>query len=74
MEFIATQHFCNIGGIGIYSIDPASDTIYTAFWFGGKEQNARRTNIYYTAAGRAYFRRYNRRYYLDEFMRTGAPV
>lgn len=69
--FIATKHFSNVAGIGIISIDPAAETVYTAFTFGEKIENARRVKIHYTSAGRAFFRRYNVRYYIDQFIRTG---
>lgn len=71
MNYIGVHALSNFGGLAIVSIDHASDTCYSCFDFGNGPENARRTKICYTDSGRAYIRRYNRRYYFDEIMRTG---
>lgn len=70
MKYIGVYPMSNFGGLAIVSVDPASDTCYSCFDFGEGPQNLRRTQIYYTNSGRAYIRRYNRRYYFDEIMRA----
>lgn len=70
MEYIGVYPMCNYGGLAIISIDPASDTCYSCFDFGNGPENRRRTNIYYSNSGRPYIRRYNRRYYFDEIVKT----
>lgn len=70
MEYIGIYPICNFGGLAIISIDPASDTCYSCFDFGNGPENGRRTRICYSSGGRPYIRRYNRRYYFDEIMKT----
>ena len=70
MEYIGTYTLCNYGGLAIISIDAASDTCYSCFDFGNGPESARRTQVFYSNSGRAYIRRYNRRYYFDQIMRT----
>ena len=69
MKYIGVYPLCNFGGLAIVSIDPASDTCYSCFDFGNGPENYRRTQIYYSNSGRAYIRRYNRRYYFNEIMK-----
>lgn len=70
MKYIGVYTMSNFGGLAIVSYDYASDTIYSGFDFGDGLKHARRTKVCYTAAGRAYIRRFNHRYYLDEIMKT----
>ncbi|WP_406044105.1 hypothetical protein [Succinimonas sp.] len=72
MKYIGSFTLSNFGGLAIISIDPASDTCYSCFDFGSGPEHARRTQIHYTGSGRAYIRRYNRRYYFDEIIRLEA--
>ena len=69
MKYIGIYPMSNFGGLAIVSVDPASDTCFSCFDWGEGPQDFRRTKIYYTNSGRAYIRRYNRRYYFDEIMR-----
>lgn len=66
MECVGYYPICNSGGLVIVSIDIASDTCYSCFSFGNGPEYCRRTEIHYTRGGRAYIRRFNRRYYFDE--------
>ena len=72
MKYIGLYTLCNFGGLAIISIDPSGDTCYSCFDYGDGPINTRRTQIHYSSSGRAYIRRYNRRYYFDQIMRTGA--
>lgn len=61
---------CNWGGLVVYEIIYGiDDAIISGFDYGNGPQDLRTTKIYYTCGGRAYIRRYNRRYYLDEISR-----
>lgn len=71
MEYIGIYTLCNFGGLAIISIDPAGDNCKSCFDYGDGPKNARNTKIHYSNSGRAYIRRYNRRYYFDQIMRTG---
>lgn len=70
MEYIGIYTLCNFGGLAILSID--DEICYSCFDYGDGPKNKRRTQIHYSSSGRAYIRRYNRRYYFDQIMRTGA--
>ena len=59
---------CNWGGIAVGDYD--GEKIKSAFNMGDGYKDIRTTKVYTTAAGRDYFVRYGRRYYLDEFMRV----
>ena len=70
MKYIGIYPICNFGGLAIISIDPGSDICYSCFDFGNGPKNERRTRILYSGSGRPYIRRYNRRYYFDEIIKT----
>ena len=60
----------NLGGIEI-EINRTNESVrYRYFGNGGRNP----CKISYTNKGRAYFRVYGRRYYLDEFMRVDYPL
>ena len=46
------------------------DMVIAGYEYDGKRTNIRRHKIYTTAGGRWYIRKFQRRYYLDKFMRT----
>ena len=50
-------------------LEIAGDFIVSCFSCGDGRESVRKTKIYYGENGRAFFRRYAVRYYLDEFMR-----
>lgn len=56
---------CNWGGIAI-QINETGEAVRYKYL---DNKPSRWCRIYYTAAGRAFFRARKRRYYLDEFMR-----
>jgi hypothetical protein len=64
---------CGLTGYEIHDIEHGiNDSIKWLYVGSQREQRTHTTRIYYTAAGRAYFRPYGRRrIYLDECMRTG---
>lgn len=70
-EYIGVYPLCIHGGLVIVSIDEASNTCYSGFNFGNGLENARRTNIQYSDSGRAFIRRFGRRYYFSEIERMG---
>lgn len=70
-EYVGVYPLCIHGGLVIVSIDDASCTCYSGFDFGNGLEDARRTHIQYSASGRAFVRRYGRRYYLSEIERLG---
>lgn len=49
-----------------YGVD---DIVVAAAEYEGRRSNIRRHKIYQTPSGRSYIRKYDRRYYLDNFMR-----
>lgn len=62
----------NFGGLVTYWPEP-DDTetdIVTAWCFDGVALGFHRNKIYYTTSGRAYLRKGNTRFYLDEIMRV----
>ena len=59
----------NLGGIEIEINDTNESVRYRYYGNVGRKP----CKISYTNKGRAYFRVYGRRYYLDEFMRVGYP-
>ena len=67
---VAVMSICNTCSIVIldivYGID---DCIISAFSDDGGYKHKRKTRIFYDNNGRAYFNRYNMKYYLDEFIR-----
>lgn len=48
-----------------YGID---DIVITAAEYDGRRTGIRRHKIYQTPSGRCYIRKYNRRYYLENFL------
>ena len=60
----------NYGGIEIEINDTNESVRYRYFGNVGRKP----CKISYTNKGRAYFRAYGRRYYLDEFMRVYYPL
>ena len=67
-EFICHGYLTlsNLGGIEIM-INPTGESIIYK-WYG--KISRRWQEIKYSTSGRAFFRVYNRRYYLDQFMRN----
>lgn len=67
---IASKQMTQDGGIAIYDIEYGCDDHVIAGWVSGDTQDTpRKYKVYYTISGRAYFRRYGRREYIDEYMR-----
>lgn len=61
----------NWGGLEILDIlCGIEDEVIACFNWGDDRQMIRRHKIYYTSSGRAYFRKMDRRYYLDEIQRV----
>ena len=59
------------GGLEILDIiNGIEDEVVACFNWGADRQMIRRHVIHYTPAGRAYFRKMDRRYYLDEIQRV----
>lgn len=69
-EPIAIKTLCNIGSIAILAIDETEDKIVSCFYNMDKQENTRTTKIFYDAEGAPYFKRYNVKYYLNEFLRV----
>lgn len=59
----------NFGGIEVSLDDGNGEALYYRFNYDDPGK-WRKVKIYETTAGRLYFRAYNRRYYLDQFMRV----
>ena len=70
MQYIGAFALCNFGGLAIISIDPDGDACRSCFDFGGGPKNARNKKISYSNSGRAYIRRYGRRYYFDQIIKV----
>ena len=69
-EPIAIKTLCNIGSIAILAIDETEDKIISCFYNMDKKEGQRKTKIFYDAKGAPYFKRYNVKYYLNEFLRV----
>ena len=72
-NFIAVKTLCNFGGIGI--LETNSDFVTSAFSYDSEGDfiqptNKKTTRIFYDKEGRAFFKRYNVKYYIDEFIRV----
>lgn len=65
---VATLPLSNFGGISIYHVD--GELITTGFDYGNGIQGLKTTSIHQTSIGRFYIIRYQKVYYLDEFMRV----
>ena len=61
---------CNFGGLVVYESDNPEYDYITGFDYGNGFRNGRRTKVCYDEDGRAYIGRYERKYYLDEILRT----
>ena len=70
MKVAAVKSMSNFGGIEILDIEYGiNDKVVWRYNFG-KPEKPHKSIIYYTAKGRAYFKRYGQREYLDEYMRV----
>ena len=61
----------NFGGLAIMEIEHGiEDYLYVCDNYGDGYKNITKNKIRYNARGNAYFMRYGKRYYLDQFMRV----
>ena len=69
---LAVLPLSNFGGLAVLDILPNyGETLYIVAWdFGTGYQQIRRHKEQYSTAGRPFFTKGNRRYYLDQFMKT----
>lgn len=67
---IAVKTLCNIGGIAILAINEEEEKITSCFYNLDKEESRRTTKLFYNREGSPYFKRYNVKYYLNEFLRV----
>lgn len=67
---IAIKTLCNIGSIAILAIDEEEEKITSCFYNMGKKESQRTTKIFYDRESTPYFKRYNVKYYLNEFLRV----
>lgn len=65
---LATFPLSNFGGIAIYRID--GELITTGFDYGNGIQGLKTTSLHTDKNGRFYIIRYQRAYYIDDFMRV----
>lgn len=66
---VAARTMCNFGGVVILEIAPDGEKLLAADNIGNGNENPRRYKINTTPSGRAYFTRYGRREYLDQYER-----
>jgi len=66
---VAARTMCNFGGIVILEIMPDGEKLLAADNIGNGNERPRYYRINYTPTGRAYFTRYGRREYLEEYER-----
>lgn len=69
---VGVYGICNSYGLAILELDDETAVSAFAGTWGPGWDDIRKTRVHYTSSGRAYIRRYNRRYYFDEIMRAGA--
>lgn len=69
-EPIAIKTLCNTGSIAILAIDEEEEKITSCFYNMDKEESQCTTKIFYDREGAPYFKRYNVKYYLGEFLRV----
>lgn len=66
---IAVKTLCNIASIAILAIDNEGEKITSCFYNMDKEESRCTTKIFYDMEGTPYFKRYNVKHYLNEFLR-----
>lgn len=67
---IAVKTLCNTGSIAILAIDDKEEKITSCFYNMGRQEATRSTKIFYDVNGKPYFKRYNVKYYFNEFLRV----
>lgn len=67
---IAVKALCNTGSIAILALDEEEEKITSCFYNMDKEESRYTTKIFYDREGEPYFKRYNVKYYLGEFLRV----
>ena len=60
----------NFGGLAVLDILEGGDVVVAGWDFGSGYQKIRRHKVQYTTSGRAYVRKENRRFYMDEICRV----
>lgn len=60
----------NFGGLAVLDILEGGDVVVAAWDFGSGYQKIRRHKVQYTTSGRAYVRKENHRFYMDEICRV----
>lgn len=70
MEYIAVYYETAYSGIGIIDIEYGVKDYCIVEYFGGNTKRRTKNEIFMDLSGRSYIRKYNKKYYLDEFMRT----
>lgn len=65
---IAVKTLCNAGSIAILAIDKEEEKITSCFYNMDKKESQHTTKIFYDREGTPYFKRYNVKYYLNEFL------
>ena len=69
-KYIATYGITATMGIGIIDIEYGIDDYCICEMIGGKEARKTKNKIYTDNEGRSYIKKYNCKYYLDEFIKT----
>lgn len=67
---IAIKTLCNIASIAILAIDEEEEKITSCFYNMDKKESQCTTKIFYNKEGAPYFKRYNVKHYLNEFLRV----
>ena len=67
---IAIKTLCNTGSIAILALDEEEDKITSCFYNMDKKESQRTTKIFFDREGSPYFKRYDVKYYLNEFLRV----
>lgn len=68
---LAVYPMCNLGGMAIMEIEDGCGTyVYVTDNYGDGYKNLTKNKVYYNRKGEAYFIRYGKRYYLDNFLKV----
>ncbi len=68
-RYIAVYNLTAFHGIGILEIEEGIESYCVCEYFGGVEVKTTKNKIYTDRNSRNYIKKYNKRYYLDEFIK-----